>query len=137
VYIDFPFSVYPVKESDDGTYTNVLRNPVAADAKNEQGALIANRLTQIHNYNENETYGSRYGFTYRPIGDELDLSLHIRYVIYTHRTKYVIGDQQSGGGEEDTEFGKLLIPTIYFMQDINGTPTQMWGVQSITQCAEL
>ena len=78
VYIDFPFSVYPVGESD-GQLVNINSSVKKTD------------LYTLH-----EDYGDRYCFTYKPIGDTNEI---IRYAIYTHDTKYVVeqnGMEQNG-----------------------------------------
>jgi len=81
VYIDFPFSVYPVGEID-GQLVNIN-----SDVKK-------NDVYTLH-----DDYGDRYCFTYKPMGDTNEI---IRYAIYTHETKYVVeqtGMEQTGGNE--------------------------------------
>ena len=89
VYIDFPFSVYPVEEKD-GKLVNTTGEVAAIDS-----------------YSQHEDYGDRYCFTYLPIsassssifgGNSVEL---IRYSVYTYQTKYLV--EQTGGAKEEKE----------------------------------
>jgi hypothetical protein len=88
VYIDFPFSVYAVGETNDA-----LAN-VSSDV----------RKTDL--YSHHEDYGDRYCFSYLPIGDTPELT---RYAVYTYNTKYLVDCPPEDGaqmGGYDTQSDK-------------------------------
>ena len=81
VYIDFPFSVYPVGEVD-GKLANV-----------------SSEVRKTDMYAQHEDYGDRYCFSYQKIGEAKD---PIRYAVYTYNTKYLVDVVcQSGGNPTD------------------------------------
>jgi hypothetical protein len=85
VYIDFPFSVYPVGETD-GKLANTT-----------------GEVQPLDSYSRHEDYGNRYCFTYLPIGPVDNL---IRYAMYTYQTKYLVG--QSGGENKEQDKNDTL-----------------------------
>jgi hypothetical protein len=81
VYIDFPFSVYPVGEVD-GKLANV-----------------SSEVRKTDMYAQHEDYGDRYCFSYQKIGEAKN---PIRYAVYTYNTKYLVDVVcQSGGNPTD------------------------------------